>query len=95
MRASLTEAETRFCHEKVGSPIKSKRGTTRAFLERRDRSFRPLCRRRRGSLAEGGGGGPIPEATTSSRNLWSDGEKQAVPRDADGLKNLLLLARCK
>lgn len=30
MRASLTEAETRFCHEKVGSPIKSKRGTTRA-----------------------------------------------------------------
>lgn len=82
----------RFCHEKVGSPIKSKRGTTRAG----DRSFRPLCRRRRASLAERGGGGegPIPEATTSSRNLWREAGIGLLPRDADGLKNLLL-ARCK
>lgn len=41
-----------------------------------------------------GGEGPIPEATTSSRNLWREAGIGLLPRDADGLKNLLL-ARCK
>lgn len=79
MRASLTEAETRFCHEKVGVARLSRN----EGRQERDVPFGHFCRRRRGSLVERGREGPIPEATTttttttsSSRNLWSD-EKQA------------------
>lgn len=91
MRASLTEAETRFCHEKVGVARLSRN----EGRQERDVPFGHFRRRRRGSLVEGGEG-PIPEArttTTSSRNFWSD-EKQASSLVPRGLKNLML-ARCK
>lgn len=89
MRASLTEAETRFCHEKVGSPIKSKRGTTRAgpFLS----ATLPETSGKFGRRGRGRANPGSDDVVEESVERW----REAVPRDADGLKNLLLLARCK